>query len=392
MEKFISAKRSILPFHAGSILENCHCLIMAGPAMIQSPRRLSVVLIVLTFTLAACDADTGSDVSAIGDPVVRFASKASLNGVEIDTWMYQLQYLEDKTAVDVLARSDYDMLVIEPGHNFKSNPLEPAFSYDTSYIVTQLSQKSRGEPRILLAYINIGQAEDYRNYWQDNWIAPAQNNTGFPEFLLTVDPDGWQGNYPVAYWQQQWKDIWLGSNGIVADLAGRGFDGVYLDWVEAYDDTTVMQFALQEGVDPEDAMMTFIEEIGNAGRAINPEFLVVSQNAPYLLDTDPGRYASLIDALATEDTWFYGSGGADWDDPASGDLRGGIRHVGDYSTASRILQNGRYLEMGIPVFTVDYCVSEANAAQVYQDARSYGFVPLVTRVSLSQMTETPPWQ
>lgn len=317
-------------------------------------------------------------------------SKTSLNGVEIDTWMYQIQFLDDNAAVDLLANTDYDMLVVEPGNTFKPDPLDPDFSYDTNYIVAQLSQKPTGEPRILLAYIDIGEAEDYRNYWQDSWIAPEGANPGVPEFLVTVDPDGWEGNYPVAYWQQEWKNIWLSPDGIIADLAGRGFDGVYLDWVEAYDDEYIIAFAEQEGVDPEEEMMTFIEEIGEAGRAIYPDFLVVSQNAPYLLDADPTRYASLIDALATEDTWFYGEGDAEWDDPTSGDLSGGDRHADDYSTVNRIEQNKRYLALDIPVFTVDYCISEGNADQVYQDARSNGFIPLVTRVSLSDITETPP--
>ncbi len=341
-------------------------------------------MITLVFVLTSCGGGSGGSESLA-------ESKTTLNGVEIDTWMYQIQHLDNNAAVDLLADTDYDMLVVEPGDTFKPDPDDPDFSYDTDYIVSQLSQKTAGDPRILLAYIDIGEAEDYRTYWQDSWVAPEGTNPGDPEFLVTVDPDGWEGNYPVAFWQQEWKDFWLGADGIVANLAGRGFHGVYMDWVEAYDDEYINAFAEGEGIDPSEEMMTFIEEIGEAGRAIYPDFLVVSQNAPYLLDADPTRYATIIDAIATEDTWFYGEGDAEWDDLTAGDLSGGIRHEDDYSTASRITQSKRYLDLDIPVFTVDYCISEDNADQVYQDARSNGFIPLVTRVSLSDITESPPF-
>lgn len=346
-------------------------------------KNTSLILFTSAFlALSACGGSSSGGSDSTPDPVAN--TTATLNGIEINTWMYQIQDLDDNAMIDELAETDYDMLVVEPGNNFID------FSYDTDYLVSNLIQKSNGDDRLLLAYIDIGEAEDYRDYWQQSWIAPTANTSGTPEFLVTIDPDGWTGNYPVAYWQQEWKDIWLGSDGIIATLAEAGFHGVYLDWVEAYDDDTIRAFAVQEGVNPEDEMLQFIDEIGAAGRAINSGFIVIAQNAQYLVDHDPTRYASVVDAIATEDTWFYGEGDADWDDANAGDQQGDERHDDDYSTASRIAQNKVYLELGIPVFTVDYCISEANAAQVYQSSSSEGFIPLVTRVSLSRLTETPP--
>jgi endo-alpha-1,4-polygalactosaminidase (GH114 family) len=74
----------------------------------------------------------------------------------------------------------------------------------------------------------------------------------------------------------------------------------------------------------------------------------------------------------------------------AGDLTGGERHAGDYSTANRIVQSNKYLDLGIPVFSVDYCISESNAEQTYINSYENGFIPLVTRVSLTNITETPP--
>lgn len=334
--------------------------------------------IISSIILFSCSGD--DELEDLTEPV-----STHLIGIEISTWMYQIQDLDEKEAVDNLYNTPYDMLVVEPGNNFID------FMYDTPYLVSKLTKKPDGNRRILLAYIDIGQAEDYRDYWKDDWVAPTETQPGSPDFLVTIDPDGWSGNYPVAYWDTAWKNLWIGEDGIINKLADLGFDGVYLDWVEAHDDDKVREVAENGQIDTEMEMMQFIDEIGTAGKKINPEFLVVPQNAPYLLDENPDYYASIIDAIATEDTWFYGEGDADWDDENAGDLTGDDRHADDYSTESRIAQNKKYLSKGIPVFTVDYCISENNARQTYNNSRSEGFIPLVTRVSLSDITETPPF-
>jgi cysteinyl-tRNA synthetase, unknown class len=300
----------------------------------------------------------------------------------IDTWMYQIQGLDDSVAISSLAETEYPMLVVEPGHNFTSDV------YNTSELVQSLRRTPSGQQRLLLAYIDIGQAEDYRTYWQANWIAPTANSSGTPDWLVTIDPDGWSGNYPVAYWRQEWKDLWLGSDGLIAEMALFGFDGVYLDWIEAYDDTAVRALASDDQVDPDIEMIKFIEQIKAAGSDISPGFLVVAQNAAFLIDADPARYVATIDALAVEDTWFAGAGDAQWTDSSAGDQANVFED--EYSVENRLNQYKLFLNRSVPVFTVDYCISELNANQVYADSRSAGLIPLVTRVSLSQLTETPP--
>jgi cysteinyl-tRNA synthetase len=334
-----------------------------------------VVLILFAFSCSNSDDRQSTPIAPI--------TSTQLNGIEISNFMYQIQELDDPDAIDILAASDYDMLVIEPGFNFTGSP------YNTNLLVSKLKDKPNGEKRILLAYIDIGEAEDYRTYWQNTWVAPTANQSGDPSFLVTIDPDGWSGNYPVAYWETEWQNIWLENTGIIEQIATYGFDGVYLDWVEGYDDDKIIARAQSDNVNPENEMMNFIQDIKSVGESINPNFLIVAQNAPYLLDADPSKYAGIIDALSTEDTWFYGEGDLGWDDPDAGDLSGDERHSGAYSTANRIIQNKKYLALGIPVFTVDYCISESNANFVYNESRSNGFIPLVTRVSLSQITETP---
>ena len=71
--------------------------------------------------------------------------------------MYQIQELDDNANIDILDNTEYDMLVVEPGFNFTENP------YDITYLVSKLKQKPNGDNRILLAYIDISQVENYRD-------------------------------------------------------------------------------------------------------------------------------------------------------------------------------------------------------------------------------------
>ncbi|MCP3969570.1 MAG: hypothetical protein GY717_04490 [Rhodobacteraceae bacterium] len=238
------------------------------------------------------------------------AADERLSGVT--TWMYQLQGLDEPAAWGRLAATDYDMLVLEPGQNFAG------WAYGTGAMVRALRHKPDGSRRVLLAYVNIGQAEDYRDYWRPDWVAPVRRRRGVPSFLIPADPDGWPGNYPVAYWDPRWQAVWLGPGGIVSDLVRLGFDGVWLDWVGAYDHGPVRAAAAADGVSPEGEMIGLIERLVAAGRDVDRHFLVVPQSAVYLLDADPSRYLRAIDGLGVEDIWFSGEGDADWSDPAGG--------------------------------------------------------------------------
>jgi cysteinyl-tRNA synthetase len=335
-------------------------------------------LLVGSLLTVGCGGGSGGDDEGGGSTAV--SRLALLRAAQ--TWMYQIQDLDTDGAVEALAATDYPMLVIEPGHNFTE------FPYDTADIISKLRLRPDGSRRLVLAYIDMGQAEEWRDYWEGDWVAPTLTEAGTPDFLVSLDPDGWAGNYPVAFWRPAWKQIWLGPNGIVADLARLGFDGVYLDWVEAYDDDDVRSAADEETVDTAGEMIKFVGEIRAAGRSVSAGFLLIAQNAPFLIDEDPARYAANIDALAVEDTWFHGAGDADWDDANAGDLH--LRHEDEWSTPNRLAQYEIYQDRGIPVFSVDYCIDLDNAAAVYRDAEAAGLRPLVTRVSLSQMTVTPP--
>ena len=122
--------------------------------------------------------------------------------------------------LDALAASRYDLFIID-------------LFYDdmalTAAEVAALKTKPQGGTRLVIAYMSIGEAEDYRYYWDPQW------RPGSPSWLEAENPD-WHGNYVVRYWEQNWQDIIFGSGTAYLDrILGAGFDGVYLDIIDAYE-------------------------------------------------------------------------------------------------------------------------------------------------------------
>ncbi len=301
---------------------------------------------------------------------------------EASTWMYQIQSLDRRGAITALAKTDYPLLVLEPTLTVKGNE-----RFNTKRMLRRLRWTPQGKRRVILAYVDIGEAERFRTYWKSSWRAPSGGNPGTPNFILTEDPDGWRGVFPVAYWDKRWQNIWLGNRGIVRRMAKLGFDGIYMDWVEAYDDETVKDKARRGHINAAKEMVTFIRRMRRSGRRAKPNFLVVGQNAPYLINKDFG-YARLIDALAVEDTWFRGEADVGWKNPDGGDIKN--RRHDKYSAPSLLKQYRKYARANVPIFSVDYSLKTRNANRVYNLAAANGLRALVTRVALSRVTRTPP--
>ena len=70
-------------------------------------------------------------------------------------WMYQLQGMEDAAAMDKLAQSPYDLLVIEPTFTLKGEA-----DFDAKALVAKLKAAHPG--RLVVAYADIGEAERFR--------------------------------------------------------------------------------------------------------------------------------------------------------------------------------------------------------------------------------------
>jgi cysteinyl-tRNA synthetase len=312
----------------------------------------------------------------------------------VEHWLYLLDVDLTTATIDQIVASNHDLVVLDFIPSEENNT-----DFPMAEVIEGMHNAQR--PKLVLAYIDIGEAESYRTYWQPGW------RVGDPEWIAGEDPDGWEENYPVAYWNDQWRDIWLGSGGIMQGILDAGFDGVYLDWVEAYSDESVLEIAGRDGVDARQEMIWWVGDIADFGRNQEPGFIVIGQNAAELAEDND--YVAIIDAIAQEQVWF--DGGADNDPPGdcplpqtendidsdsyanslSPDCR---RQYEDYPDSTLHVSSQEYLEYlflaqekGLPIFTVDYALEPQNISWVYETSRSLGFVPFVSSRALDGFVE-----
>ena len=92
-----------------------------------------------------------------------------------ETWMYQIQDLDEPGAISALAETDYPLLVLEPTYTNDGDE-----DFDVEAMLETLRYTPQGVRRLLIAYIDIGEAEDYRYYWKRRWRAPTENRRGRP--------------------------------------------------------------------------------------------------------------------------------------------------------------------------------------------------------------------
>jgi cysteinyl-tRNA synthetase, unknown class len=127
-----------------------------------------------------------------------------------------------------IAATNYDAVIMDAFVDGGNTP------YAASQI-TSLKTKAAGGNRLIIAYMSIGEAEDYRWYWNSSWVQGNKLTDYAPSWLNAVNPD-WKGNYKVKYWNKGWKALIYGNDSsYVKKILDAGFDGVYLDIVDAYE-------------------------------------------------------------------------------------------------------------------------------------------------------------
>ncbi len=285
-------------------------------------------------------------------PPATTSAAPSLSGVK--NWGYQLQNM----SVATLAATPFDCYVID-----YSTDGTAAGKLAPQDLATLHSSKPG---RVVLAYLSIGEAENYRYYWQASWT------TGNPSFIGPVDPQ-WPGNYKVQYWDPAWQAVIFGSPTAYLDqIIDQGFDGCYLDIIDAY------QFwgpGGPSGLDratAEQEMVAFVEAIANYARTTRgkPNFLVVPQNAEEL--SSHPDYVQAVSAIGIEDLFFDG------DTPqAQADVQYRQQNIDVFLTA------------GKTVLSIDYVTTQANIDTFYAEDSAAGYIPYASDRNLDVLTVNP---
>lgn len=119
-----------------------------------------------------------------------------------------------------ISETNYDMIIMDAfymGEMLTSTDLE------------LIRTKANGGTRLLISYMSVGEAEDYRYYWDSTW------EVGSPNWLIEENPN-WGGNYKVSYWEDEWKQYIIGnSDSYLQKIIDAGFDGTYLDIIQGFE-------------------------------------------------------------------------------------------------------------------------------------------------------------
>ncbi|HEC39885.1 hypothetical protein LCGC14_1695510 [marine sediment metagenome] len=209
----------------------------------------------------------------------------NINGTIIDDFAYLLQNINKET----VRNSKYDLLIID----YSSDGNETGeFSYsEVNYM------KSTGDKKkFLISYISIGEAENYRFYWEESWDADHDGipDPGAPNWLDNENAD-WEGNYKVKFWMIGWEQIVFDY---LDKIIAAGFDGIYMDIIDAYE--------FYQSVIPNNdwKMIDFVGNISSyVKNEVGDNFSVIVQNADELLLNS--TYLEHIDGIGREDLFYF---------------------------------------------------------------------------------------
>ncbi len=269
-------------------------------------------------------------------------------------------------AVRELAACDRDWIVVDAAYS--SDPDGRWTKEDLSAIRTGKSG------RRVLAYISIGEAEDYRSYWKKAWDADRDGkpDAGSPGFLLAENPD-WDGNYRVRYWHKDWQTLILAE---IDRIAAQGFDGIYLDIVDAFE---TFEFDGKDWIDDRrneetgrtyrEDMITWVGSLSERWRVRDSERLVVPQNGSQLLAD--ASYRKLVSGIGMEDVFSNGN-----------------RLQKANQSKPRLKDVAPLIDEHKPVLLIEYPKKEKLRKEVIDQARTNHFVWLVTDRPLKTIGES----
>ncbi|MBN2335584.1 endo alpha-1,4 polygalactosaminidase [Candidatus Bathyarchaeota archaeon] len=279
---------------------------------------------------------------------------------DVSSFVYQLQEID----LDAMAATGCDLVIIDYS---KEGDEETRF---TGEEIAGL----RASGKLVLAYMSIGEAEDYRWYWDEGWDADGDGepDNGAPSWLGPSNPE-WQGNYKVRYWEQDWQAVIYGTPDSYLDkVIDAGFDGVYLDIVDAYE---YWGPGGESGVDrasAADEMVSFVASIAEYARETRgvEGFGVFPQNGEAL--SEYAEYMMVVDGIGREDVWY------DDDSPQP-----------KSETAEALVHLQRFREAGKAVLVIDYVTRCDLMTDFYVKASSMGYVPYATVRDLDELN--PPY-
>jgi len=204
--------------------------------------------------------------------------------LEIRTWAYQLQ---DADPAEI-AQADFDLIVMDYSRD----------GSETARYSAEEIQHIRTSGTIPIAYLSIGEAEDYRFYWDDEWFNHP------PVWLGRENPE-WEGNYPVRFWYTEWKNILYTY---LDKIVEQGFAGIYLDRIDVvayWSDPHNGEDTVLSEAEAARRMIALILDLAHYARSKTQQpFYIIPQNGEQILAFDDGAVLNAIAGWAAEDLFY----------------------------------------------------------------------------------------
>ncbi len=174
----------------------------------------------------------------------------------------------------------------------------------------------------------------------------------------------------MRYWDPEWERIVFGiaegeNKSYLDRIVDAGFDGVYLDIVDAYEywsyDRDVR--SPKEAAEDMIALVIALSEYARNRRG-KPDFLIFPQNGSGIItEVDDGEaqaYFEAISGIGAEDTFYYGD--RDEDNPLN-------------RQQEAIANLDRFRKAGKVVLSIDYVLGPERTGDFYTRARARGYIP-----------------
>lgn len=273
-----------------------------------------------------------------------------INDATIDDFAYWIQDIDK----DSVKNSKYDLIIID--YSADGSDAEEFAKDDVSYM------KSSGEQeKLLVSYISVGEAENYRFYWNEMWDENGDGtpDAGAPGWLEEENPD-WEGNYKVKYWNPGWQDIVFEY---LDCIMSAEFDGIYMDIVDAYE-------YYEDSIEHSDwLMIDFVCNISNyVKNNEEDDFLVFAPNGDELLKNS--TYLNHIDGIGREDLFYNDDEETDdeWRDDAIDNLN-------------------KALDADKVVLVIDYPILDNNIYDFYKMCVENGYLPYAAERELDGLKQ-----
>jgi cysteinyl-tRNA synthetase len=204
----------------------------------------------------------------------------------VNRWLYQLE----NASISKILATPFDLIVIDYSKD----------GSDEARYTRKEIQKLQAANKVVLAYLSIGGAEDYRYYFKKIWKKHK------PCWLGREMAD-WNGNYNVQYWSKAWQQIILGY---LDKIIAAGFNGVYLDIVDGFEywsNKNNKESLVLPEVEAASRMINFVKRLANYARVVHhkSKFYIFPQNGSNLLAYDKdGSYLRTISGIGVEDLFY----------------------------------------------------------------------------------------